>query len=136
MDKPIYISLSILDISKTLMYEFWYDYIKPKYDDNVKLCYMDTDSFMFHVKTEDFFEDIANDAEKRFVTSNYKVDRPLPTGKNKNVIGLMKDDLTRKIITEFVALRAKTYAYLTDSDEEEKRANGIKKRRRRIKFHD
>ena len=64
MDKPICLGLSILDINKTLMYEFWYDYIKPKYDDNVKLCYMDTDSFIFHVKTEEFYEDIANDVEK------------------------------------------------------------------------
>ena len=54
MDKTIYLALSMLDISKTLMYEFWYDYIKPEYDDNIKLCYMDTDSFIFHVKTEDF----------------------------------------------------------------------------------
>ena len=64
MDKPICLGLSILDISKTLMYKFWYDYIKPKYDDNVKLCYMDTDRFIFHVKTEEFYEDIANDVEK------------------------------------------------------------------------
>ena len=93
------------------MYEFWYDYMKPKYGDNLKLCYLDTDSFIMHIKTEDFYKDIANDVEKRFDTSNYEVDRPLPTGKNKNVIGLMKDELGRTIITEFVALRPKTYAY-------------------------
>ena len=73
MNKPVYLGLSILDISKTLIYEFWYDYIKPKYADNVKLCCMDTDSFILNVKTEDFYEDIANDAEKRFDTSNYQV---------------------------------------------------------------
>ena len=61
MNKPIYLGMSILDISKTLMYEFWYDYIKPKYQDKAKLCYMDTDSFVIHIKTEDFYEDIAND---------------------------------------------------------------------------
>ena len=83
MNKPIYLGLSILNISKTLMYEFWYDYMKTKYDDNIKLCYMDTDSFIFHTKTEDFYEDIADDVEKRFDTSNYKVKRPLPIGKNK-----------------------------------------------------
>ena len=83
MNKPIYLGLSILNISKTLMYEFWYDYMKTKYDDNIKLCYMDADSFIFHAKTEDFYEDIADDAEKRFDTSNYKVKRPLPIGKNK-----------------------------------------------------
>ena len=75
MNKPIYLGLSILEISKTLMYEFWYDYFKPKYGDNVKLCYMDTDSFIMHMKTKDFYEGIANDVKKRFDTSNYEVDR-------------------------------------------------------------
>ena len=82
MDKPIYLGLSILEISKILMYEFWYDYMKPKYNDNVKLCYMDTDSFIMNIKTNDFYEDIVNDVENRFDTSNYEVNRPLPTGKN------------------------------------------------------
>ena len=86
------------------MYEFWYDYIKPKYQNNAKLCYMDTDSFMINIKTEDFYEDIANNIEKRFDTSNYEVNRPLSTGKNKKVIGLMKDELGGKIMTEFAAL--------------------------------
>ena len=75
------------------MYEFWYDYLKPKYGNNVKLCYMDTDSFIVHIKAKDFYEDIANDFEKRFDTSNYEVNRPLTTGNNKKVIGLMKDGL-------------------------------------------
>ena len=82
-NNSIYLGLSILDISKILMYEFWYDYMKPKYGDNVKLCYMDTDNFIINTKTEDFYKDIAHDVEKRFDTSNYEVDRPLPTGKNK-----------------------------------------------------
>ena len=89
MNKPILLGLSILDISKILMYEFWYDYIKLKYNDNVKLFYMDTDSFIMNIKTEDFYKDIANDVDKRFDTSNYEVFRPLPTEKTKNVIGLM-----------------------------------------------
>ena len=81
MNKPVYLGMSILDISKTLMYEFWYDYVKPKYQDKAKLCYMDTDSFVIHIKTEDFYEDIANDVEKWFDTSNYENDkRPLPLG--------------------------------------------------------
>ena len=109
MNKPIYLGLSMLDISKILMYEFWYDYMKPKYDNDVKLCYMDTDSLVMNIKTEDFYKDIANDVKKRFDTSNYEVDRPLPTGKNKKVISLMKDELGGKIITEFVTLRPKTY---------------------------
>ena len=108
-NKPIYLGLSILEISKTLMYEFWYDYKKPKYNDNVKLCYMNTDSFIMNIKTNDFYEGIASDVEKRFDTSNYEVSRPLPMGKNKKVIGLIKDELGGKIITEFVTLRPKTY---------------------------
>ena len=121
MNKPIYLGLSILDISKILMYEFWYDYVKPKYNDNVKLCYMDTDSFVMNVKTKYFYKDISSDVDKRFDTSNYEVNRPLPTGKNKKVIGLMKDELGGKIITEFVTLRPKTYSYLTDDGKKDKR---------------
>ena len=85
MNKPVYLGMSILDISKTLMYEFWYDYVKPKYEDKAKLCYMDTDSFVIHIKTEDFYEDIANDVEKWFDTSNYDEDdkRSLPIDKTR-----------------------------------------------------
>ena len=110
------------------MYEFWYDYMKPKYGNRVKLCYVDTDSFIMNIKTNDFYKDIANDVEKRFDTSNYEVDRPLPTGKNKKVTGLMKDELGGKIIMEFVTLRPKTYSYLDDG-KEDKKAKGIKKMR-------
>ena len=127
MNKPIYLGLSILDISKILMYEFCYDYMKPKYGNRVKLCYMDTDSFVMNIKTNDFYKDIANDVEKRFDTSNYEVNRPLPTGKNKKVIGLMKDELGGKIITEFVTLRPKTYSYSADDGKEDKKAKGTKK---------
>ena len=138
MNKSIYLGLSILEISKILMYEFWYDYMKPKYGDNVKLCYMDTDSFIMNIKTEDFYKDIANDVEKRFDTSNYEVDRPLSTGKNKKLIGLMKDDLGGRIITEFVALKSTTYSCLTDDCKEDKKAKGTKKCviKRMIKFND
>ena len=88
---------------------------------------MDTDSFVIHIKTEDFYEDIANDVEEWFDTSNYDDNGPLPTGKNKKVIGLFKDELGGKIMKEFVGLRAKTYAYLMDDDTEHKKAKGIKK---------
>ena len=120
------------------MYEFWYDYMKLKYGDNVKLCYMDTGSFIMNIKAEDFYKDIANDVEKRFDTSNYECERPLPTGKNKKVIGLMKDELGGRVITEFAALRPKTYSYLTDDCKEDKKAKGIKKCmiKRMIKFDD
>ena len=138
MNKPIYLGLSILDISKILMYEFWYDYMKPKYNDNIKLCYMDRDSFVMNIKMKDFYKDISSDVDKRFDTSNYEVNRPLPTGKNKKVIGLMKDELGGKIITEFVTLRPKTYSYLTDDGKEDKKAKGTKKCviKRMIKFDD
>ena len=105
MKKPLYLGPSILEISNIIMYEFWYDYMKKKYGDMVKLCYMDTDSLIMNIKTKDFYKDIAQDVEERFDTSNYDVDRPLPTGKNKKVIGLMKDELGGGIITEFVAFR-------------------------------
>ena len=81
------------------MYEFWYDYMKKKYGDMVKLCCMDTDSLIINIKTKDFCKDIAQDVE-RFDTSNYDVDRPLPKGKNKKVISLMKDELAGGIITD------------------------------------
>ena len=138
MNEPIYVGLSILDISKILMYEFWYEYMRPKYEDNAKLCYMDTDSFIINIKTENFYKDIANDVENRFDTSNYEVNRPLPTGKNKKVIGLMGDELGGKVITEFVALRPTTYSYLMDACKEDEKAKGTKKCvvKRMIKFND
>ena len=138
MNKPIYLGLLILDISKIVMYEFWYDYMKPKYNDNVKLCYMDTESFVMNIKTNYFYKDIFNDVEKRFDTSNYERNRPLPIGKNKKIIGLMKDELGGKIITKFVTLRPKTYLYLIDDGKEDKKAKGTKKCviKRKTKFDD
>ena len=137
MNKPTYLGLSILEISKILMYEFWYDYMKPKYGNDVKLCYMDMDSFIMNIKTNDFYEDISNDVENRLDTSNYEVNRPLPMGKNKEIIGLMKDERGGKIITEFVTLRPKSYSYLTDDGKEDKKAKGTKKRIiKMIKFND
>ena len=130
MIKPIYLGMSILGFSKTLVYGFWYDYIKPQYGDRAKLCYTDTDSFVVHNITEDFFEDISDDVvDGRFDTSNYDKNdkRPLPIGKNKKVPGLFKDELGGKIITEVVALRPKTYAYLMDDGSDHKKAKGTKK---------
>ena len=114
MNKPVYLGLSILELSKILMYEFWYDYVKPKYGEKVKLCYVDTDSFIVYIKTDDIYKDIAEDVETRFDTSNYELDRPLPKGKNKIVIG-------------FVRLRAKNYRYLIDDGSKDKKAKGTKK---------
>ena len=127
MNKPIYLGLSILDISKITMYEFWYDYVKIKYEDKARLCYMDTDSFVVNIKTTDFYKDISQDVNKRFDTLNYTFDRPLPTGVNKKVIALMKDELGGDIITEFVALRPKAYSYVTNNFIEMKKAKSTKK---------
>ena len=112
--------------------------MKPKYNDNVKLCYMDTDSFIMNIKKNDFYKNISNDVENRFDTSNYDVNRPLSTRKNKKIIGLMKDELGGKIITEFVTLRPKTYLFLTDDGKEDKKAKGTKKCviKKKIKFSD
>ena len=138
INNPIYLGLSILDTSKILMYAFWNDYIKPKYGNRIKLCYMDMNSFIINIKTNDFYKDIASDVEKGFDTSNYECNRPLPIGKNKKVIGLMKDELRGKIITEFVTLRPKTYSYSTDGGKEDQKAKGTKKCiiKRMIKFYD
>ena len=138
MNKPIYLGLSILEISKIIIYEFWYDYKKRKYGDMVKLCYTDTDSLVMTIKIKNFYKDIAQDVQERFDASNYSVDRPLPKGKNKKVIGLMKDELGGGIITEFVALRPKTYSYTTDEFIEMKKAKGTKKCiiKKMLKFED
>ena len=129
MNKPVYLSQAILDLSKIVMYEFHYDYMKPKYGNNLTLCYMDTDSLVYNIKAKNFYEDIAPDAETRFDTSGYSKEdaRPLPIGLNKQVIGLMKDELGGKIMTEFVALRPKLYAYRKLDGVEDKKCKGIKK---------
>ena len=128
MNKSVYLGLFILDISKTITYEFWYDYLKPKYGENVKLCYMDTDSFIVHVKTDDISEDSAKHAEIRLDSlTNFEIDRPLPKGKYKKVIELMKDELGGQIMKEFVALRKKTYTYLKENIDKVKKPSGTKK---------
>ena len=139
MNKLVYLSQAILDLSKTVMYEFHYDYMLPKYSNNLKLCYMDTDSFVYDIRTEDFYADIADDMIDRFDTSGYDKDdaRPLLISKNKKVIGMMKDELGGKIMTEFIALRPKSYAYKYNS-KEEKKCKGIKKCivKKSLKFDD
>ena len=116
MNKTLYLGQVILDNSKMLMYEYWYDYLRPMYGDKIKLCYMDTDSFIIYVETEDFYKDISNDIDKWFGTSNFSKDinRPLEKGKNEKVIGKFKDELGGLIMSEFCALRSKAYAFLID----------------------
>ena len=136
MNKPVYLGLSIPELSKILMYEFWYNYVKPRYVEKAKLCYMDTDSFIVYIKTEDIYKDIGEDVEARFHPSNHELDRLFPKGKIKKVIGLIKDKLGLIIKTKFVGLRAKTYSYLIHDGSEDKKAKGTKKfvAKRELKF--
>ena len=131
MNKPLYLGMTILDISKILMYKFCYEYIKPKYGDSAKLCYTDTDSFIIYIFIENVFDDIARDLERWFGTSNCDENdkRPLPIGKNKKVYVFFKDELGGKIMKEFCALRPKAYANLMDDDGEKKKNQRNKKMR-------
>ena len=118
INKPVYLGLSILDLSKTIMNEFWYDHITPKRGLKAKLCYMDTESFIVYVKTED--------VEKIFDTSDFEIDRPLHKGENKKVIRLMKDELGRQIIKKYIGLSPKTYSSLKNKKDEGKKAKDTK----------
>ena len=126
MNKPVYLGQAILHLSKIVMYEFHYDYTKQKYPEGLTLCYMDMDSLIYDIETDDFYKDIAEDVKDRFDTNGYNPIRPLPVGLNKKVIGLMKDELGEEIMTEFVTLRPKMYAYKTGSAES-KKCKGMKK---------
>ena len=128
MNKPVYLGQVILDLTKIIMYEFHYNYMVPKYGlEKLKLCYMDTDSLVYDIKTEDFHEDISDDVLARFDNSGYCPNRPLLVGLSKKVTGLMKDELGGKIMTEFVALRPKLYSYKKLDDSEDKKCKEIKK---------
>ena len=128
-DKPVYLGMSILDLSKTLMFDFHYNYIKTKYGDKAKLLFTDTDSLMYEIRTEDFYKDIKGDVKDRFDTSDYPSNHPsgIPTGCNKKVLGMFKDEAGGKIIDEFVGLRAKLYSYKTLKGEESKKCKGVKR---------
>ena len=90
MNKPACLGLSILDLSKTLMFEFWRDYVKSKNGENAKLCYMDTNSFTVHIEADDIFKDIAGDVKTRFETSSFELDKPLHKAKNNEIICWIK----------------------------------------------
>ena len=128
-NKPIYLGACILDLSKTLMYDFHYTYMKPKYGADAKLLFTDTDSLAYEVKTEDFYKDISGDVVSKFDTSNFPKDHPsgIETGHNKKVVGMFKDEAGGEIIEEFVGLRAKLYSYKMLRGEEEKKCKGVKK---------
>ena len=129
MNKPIYLGMCILDLSKIIMYDFHYNYIKSKYADKAKLLFTDTDSLMYEIQTEDFYKDISGDVKDRFDTSDYPENHPsgIPTGENKKVLGMMKDEVAGKIIKEFVGLRSKLYSFVMDDGGETKKCKGIKK---------
>lgn len=129
-NKPVYLGMCILDLSKTLMYDFHYNnYIKPKYDENAKLLFTDTDSLCYEIQTEDFCKDISGDVVSKFDTSNYPKLHPsgIKAGVNKKVVGMFKDEAGGKVIEEFVGLRAKLYAYKMFEGGEEKKCKGVKK---------
>ena len=130
MNKPVYLGMSILDLSKTIMYEFHYEYIKPKYGDKARLLFTDTDSLMYEIETEDFYKDISGDVKNRFDTSDYPDNHKsgIPTGVNKKVLGVFKDEVAGECIREFVGLRAKLYSFKMFEGKESKRCKGIKKK--------
>ena len=129
MNKPVYLGMCILELSKIIMFDFHYNYIKPKYADKAKLLFTDTDSLMYEIETEDFYKDIAGDVKDRFDTSDYPENHPsgIQTGINKKVLGMMKDEAAGKIIKEFVGLRSKLYSFIMDDGGETKKCKGIKK---------
>ena len=128
-NKPVYLGMSILDLSKTLMYDFHFNYIKPKYDERAKLLFTDKDSLAYEIETEDFYRDISSDVKAKFDTSNYPKNHPsgILTGVNKKVIGMFKDEAAGRQIAEFVGLRAKLYSYRVDEGYQEKKCKGVKK---------
>ena len=129
LNKPIYLGMSILDLSKSLMYRFHYDYIKPKYGKNANLLFTDTDSLCYEIQTKDFYKDIAGDVPEWFDTSNYDKDHPsgIPTGINKKVMGMMKDECGGRHIKKFVGFTSKLYANEIVEVGEEKKCKGAKK---------
>ena len=139
-NKPVYLGMSILDLSKTLMYDFHYNYIKPKYGEIAKLLFTDTDSLAYEIETKDFYRDISSDVKEKFDTSNYPKNHPsgILTGVNKKVIGMFKDEAAGKQIAEFVGLRAKLYSYRVEESYEEKKCKGVKKAviKKTISFND
>ena len=128
-NKPVYVGQAILDLSKTLMFDFHYNYIKDKYDTKSDLLFTDTDSLMYQIQTEDFYKDISNDVESKFDTSDYPQSHPsgIPTGLNKKVIGMFKDEVAGKQITHFIGLRPKLYSFKIEEGKNVKKCKGIKK---------
>ena len=128
--------MAILEISKILMYDFHYNYIKKKYEKKAKLLFTDTDSLCYEIETEDFFKDISPDIDEKIDTSNFEKDHKsgIASKKNKKVICLMKDEIRGKQIKEFVGLKSKLYSYKMYEGKETKKCKGIKKNVIKIKI--
>ena len=128
-NKPVYVGQAILDLSKTLMFDFHYNYIKDKYDTKAELLFTDTDSLMYKIQTKDFYKDIKKDVESKFDTSDYPASHPsgIPTGLNKKVIGMFKDEVAGKQISHFIGLRPKLYSFKIEDGKNVKKCKGIKK---------
>ena len=126
--KPIFVGQAILDISKTLMFDFHYNFVRKKYGDKAELLFTDTDSLMYLIQTEDFYQDINKDIKRKFDTSDYPENHPsgIKTGVNKKVIGKFKDEAAGKQITHFVGLCPKLYSYKIE-EKEKRKAKGVKK---------
>ena len=125
-DKPIYVGFAILDISKIIMYNFHYNVMKKKYGEKISLLYTDTDSLIYSIKTNHFFDDLKNNFLQKFDTSNYPIGHACFNNDHKNEPGFFKDELKSQIMTEFISLRPKLYAYVVGG-EEYKKAKGAKK---------
>ena len=126
LNRPAYVGMCILDLSKTLMYDFHYNYIKKKYGDKARLLFTDTDSLTYEIQAEDVYKDFWNDKDK-FDNSDYPESSPHFDKTNKKVIGKFKDEAAGVPICEFVGLRSKMYSYVKDNHKEERTAKGIKK---------
>ena len=137
-NETVYLGMSILYLSKSLMYDFHYNYFKTKYGDNFKLLFTDTGSLAYGIKTKDFYKDIKPDIEKRFDTSDYPTNHPsgIKIGLNSKVLGMFKDKAGGKQIVEFVGLRAKLYSYKMLDGSEDKKCKEVTKNvtKRSIQF--
>ena len=139
-NKPVYVGQAILDLSKTLMFNFHYKYIREKYGNKAELLFTDTDSLIYQIKTKDFYKDITHDILSKFDTSDYPPNHKsgIPTGVNKKVIGMFKDEVAGKQISRFVGLRPKLYTFEIEEDKEVRKCKGIKKNvvKKRLNFDD
>ena len=139
-NKPVYVGQAILDLSKTLMFNFHYNYIKEKYGNKAELLFTDTDSLIYHIHTDDFYQDISDDIRTKFDTSDYPPNHEsgILTGVNKKVIGMFKDEVAGKQITHFIGLRPKLYSFKIEEDKEVKKCKGIKKNviKKKLDFDD